>query len=464
VIVESPGSGGVFRFAHALLHETLYGGMAAMRRARLHARVADALEGRRGPVRVVELAHHLWRAAPSVPTDRVLRALFRAAEDSMGGLAYERGAELLGRALELLAATPPSEGRDRNELWAQVRLGMVRAATKGQGSPGAAASFARARELCAGDRHLAEELPVLYGLFLVSWHQVNLPATAAYAAQLLDVAKSTHDPSFLVAGHQASGLTAFQHGALETARHHFGQAVVTADSLADPSLADVMHGDPSVAGRSLVGFVDALSGQPSQASALAAEGLELARRSGHSWSIAVAMSMRTWVAVVLRQHERAEGYADEAAAFAAEAGFEDLATSISTMRGWAKAHRGDTAWGLELAEAGFGRAAFMMPFNLALLAEVEHLAGRAERALATVDRGLAEVACRGERFYEAELHRLRGDLLADLLSEQVPERAAEAETCLGRAVEVARGQGAHLLEARALDSLARLRERLPSAR
>ena len=464
VIVESPGSVRLCRFSHALLHETLYGGMSKLRRARLHGRVADALESQ-APANAVEQARHLWQATPVVGTERVLAALLKAAEESMAGLAYEQAGEQLARAVQLLSTQPPGEDRDRLELWAQVRLGMARATIKGNPDPGVTAAFARARELCTRVTHPPEQLPTLYGLFLVSWVQLDLATAATFAAQLLEVARSTLDPTFVVAGHQALGLTAFEHGELAAARHHFQQAVLTADSLADPWLAEVLQGDPSITGRCFGAFVEALWGRPSEAGALAAEGLERARRSRHPWTIAVALNMRTWVEVVLRDADRAEAYADEAAAYIAEQRFELLAAATSSMRAWAKAARGDTASGLALVESGLlGREAtgmrLMLSFNLALSAEIEQQAGLIERALATVDQGLAEVEQTDERFYEAELHRLRGELLMAL----APDAAPEAEACFRRAVEVAARQGARLLEQRAQESLDRLLERMPAAR
>jgi DNA-binding SARP family transcriptional activator len=450
VIAESPRSVHHCRFSHALLHETLYGGMGPLRRARVHARVADALEAGCGPTDAVELAHHLWRATEVVGTDRVLSALLRAAEDSMVGLAYEQAAEQLERAIDLLSGLPPSEERDRQELWAQVRFGMTLATTKGNCAPQVMSSFSRARELCARVTHPPEQLPTLYGLFLVSWIRLDFPVAATHAAQLLEVAQTTRDPTFVVAGHQALGLTAFEHGELATARHHFAQAMVMADSLADPWLAEVLQGDPSITSRCFGAFVHALYGDRAEASRLATEGLVRAQRSGHSWSIGVALNMRTWVAVVLREGASAERDGDEAAAYIANCGYEQLAAATTSMRGWALAYRGDTDAGLQMVEAGRrAREAtgmhLMVTFNMALAAEVEHRAGRTAEALATVHRALVEVEATGERFYQAELHRLHGELLLA----SAPERAAEAEVCFSQAVEVAHRQGARLLEQRA---------------
>jgi predicted ATPase len=89
---------------------------------------------------------------------------------------------------------------------------------------------------------------------------------------------------------------------------------------------------------------------------------------------------------------------------------------------------------------------------LGLLAETDLLAGRPDEALGALDDALARVARSGERFYEAELHRLVGTALLG----HSPPRRAEAEAALREAVAVAGRQGATLLERRAAADLRRL--------
>jgi predicted ATPase len=89
---------------------------------------------------------------------------------------------------------------------------------------------------------------------------------------------------------------------------------------------------------------------------------------------------------------------------------------------------------------------------LGLLAEAELLASRPDQALRLLDEALHRVAGNGERLYEAELHRLRGQaLLAG-----TPARAMEARSALNAAVAVSRRQGAELLARRAAEDLRRL--------
>ncbi len=96
-------------------------------------------------------------------------------------------------------------------------------------------------------------------------------------------------------------------------------------------------------------------------------------------------------------------------------------------------------------------ARLRLPYYLSLLAQVYGKAGRAEEGLACIDEALAEARAHNERWWDAELHRLRGELLlmhgADV---------SDVEAALLRAIEIARSQQAKSLELRATMSLARL--------
>ncbi len=89
---------------------------------------------------------------------------------------------------------------------------------------------------------------------------------------------------------------------------------------------------------------------------------------------------------------------------------------------------------------------------LGLLAEAQRRAGMVAEAAGSVERALIVVERTGERFWEAELHRLRGELLLDLS----PGRADEAADEFHQALAIARRQGARALEERAVESLRRL--------
>jgi predicted ATPase len=87
-----------------------------------------------------------------------------------------------------------------------------------------------------------------------------------------------------------------------------------------------------------------------------------------------------------------------------------------------------------------------------LLAEMEAQAGQIEAALATLDGQLAAVALSGQRWYVAEMYRVRGDLLL----KRHPPDATAAEVAFARAIEIARSQHTRSFELRAALSLATL--------
>ena len=114
-IVEPVGDGlGRYRFAHALIRETLYDDLAPVRRIDLHGAVGRALERRYGNDRepyLAELAHHFLAAAPGGAVSRAVDYCTRAAERASRLLASEEAVVHYQRALEALAFAAPDDGR-----------------------------------------------------------------------------------------------------------------------------------------------------------------------------------------------------------------------------------------------------------------------------------------------------------------------------------------------------------------
>ncbi|GAA2848801.1 BTAD domain-containing putative transcriptional regulator [Streptosporangium fragile] len=123
------GRPGRFRFVHALVQEALLDAVPRLRRARLHARIAEALEtGKGGPAsgRLATVAHHWLLAVPAGHAPRAWRAARRAAREAMGLRAYDVAADLLGRAVAVAEGDPELTPADRMDLMlalADARLG-----------------------------------------------------------------------------------------------------------------------------------------------------------------------------------------------------------------------------------------------------------------------------------------------------------------------------------------------------
>jgi predicted ATPase len=264
-------------------------------------------------------------------------------------------------------------------------------------------------------------------------------------------------PALAVIAHHALGLTSCWLGALPAARQHLEEAMAryTPDQRRTPAFLTGQH--PAVACRQYSAWALWLLGYPEQALARVHEALVVAQELAHPLSRAFAR----WVAAIVSQLRRdvpaVYAQAEATVALATEQGFPDCAALGTIVRGWALAMQGQVEEGL--AQIGQGIAAFRatgaavhMPYFRTLLADVYNHLGHTQDGLQALAEAHTLVEQHEERYWEAEVCRLRGVLLL----RQTGTPQAEAEAWLRRALDVARRQQAKSLELRAAMSLARL--------
>jgi predicted ATPase len=196
----------------------------------------------------------------------------------------------------------------------------------------------------------------------------------------------------------------------------------------------------------------------------------------------------TLVTIVILQHMRRQGEATvehvlAGVALSTEHGFPYLKVIGTVLQGWELTRGGQVAAGLTQMREGLASfrlamgAEILRPNLLALLADACQCSGQIEDGLGALEEALVTADRHGERFYEAELHRLKGELILQkcreagakpvpgelrpdpTASRETTSRAplqGEAEACFQNALAIARRQGAKLLELRAALSLSRL--------
>ncbi|MEN3270171.1 BTAD domain-containing putative transcriptional regulator [Pseudonocardia sp.] len=458
IVLEDPETVDGFRFSHTLLQQTVYAELGRARRAQLHARAAEILHARWGedPSRAVELARHWFHAAPVAGPEPGIAAAVRAADVAQVRLAYEQAEDQLRRALELLERMPPGPDRSRTELSVQNRLAAVLTQTQGYASKGVAEAWGRARELCRDASTAADLLPSLWGLFTASLSTLQLRATMEVAGQLRELARSRIDPSVPLAGHLASGIALFHSGELVAARHECEQAVAACDSIDDLSaLISTFVMNPAVIANGYLGMARWLLGDRRCAREITGRTVDIADRHGHRFGLANALYFDGWLAILEGDTDSVRQRVEQIRAN--QRGSQEAAGMAMTISGWSRGPEDYARAHAELRQAitdlrsnGFRLSATLY---IGFLADLHLRAQRAEAALAAAEEALAEVEATGERFYEADLHRLRGEALALL-----PGRAQEAESSLRRAVAVAESQQAISLQRRANASLASLTE------
>jgi predicted ATPase len=277
---------------------------------------------------------------------------------------------------------------------------------------------------------------------------------------LLRLAQQAHDPVLAAIAHYALGWTWFCLGALPAARQHLEES--SARDTPDQRRAPVLRigQDPGVGCRIVSAMTLWLLGYPAQALTRVHEALTLAHALSHPFSLAFA---RCWVAGVSQFRRNVPAVyeqAEAAVALSTEQGFPLWAALGTSLRGWALAMQGQGAEGMAQIHQGIAAfratgTALHMPYFCTMLAEVADHLGHAEDGLQALAEAHTLMEQHEERWWEAEIYRLRGVLL--LRQPGTPQ--AEAEAWLQRALDVARRQQAKSWELRAAMSQARLWQR-----
>jgi predicted ATPase len=363
----------------------------------------------------------------------------------------------LSTGVELLKTLPETPERIQHALTLHLALGAALQMAKGLAAPEVEHAYTQARALCQQVGETPELIPVLYGLWRFYTVRLQLQTARELGETLLLLAQRAYDPTLSVVAHHALGWTWFCFGALPAARQHLEEGIAHYTPDQRTALVFRMGQDPGVACRALDAMTLWLLGYPAQALARLHDALALAHALSHAYSLAFAQ----WLAAIVYQfcrdvpaeHEQAEA----AVVFSTEQRFPLWEAGGMSMRGWALAIQGQGEAGLAQVHQGIAAVrapeeVLLVPYLCTLLAEVCAHLGHTEGGLQALAEAHTLIEQHEERWWEAEVYRLRGVLF--LRQPGTPQ--AEAEAWLQRALDVARRQEAKSLELRAAMSLSRL--------
>jgi predicted ATPase len=198
-------------------------------------------------------------------------------------------------------------------------------------------------------------------------------------------------------------------------------------------------------------------GYPAQGWAQNQEAVTLAQQVVHPLSLSCVLSYAAMFHQFCRERRATQERADATINLTTEQGFPQLKAIGSLLHGWALAQQGQAKEGIEQLHQGLRAyratgAVVFQPYFLALLAEVYGTTGEPEAGLTVLAEALTLTDTTGQRWYESEIYRLKGELLLQHSS----DNQAEAEACFHKALDIARNQQAKSWELRAATSLARL--------
>jgi len=447
-----------YSFKHRLTYEVAYGSILQERRKALHVRLVEAIEklyADRLSEHVERLAHHafegqLWEKAKAY--------LHQAGKKTAAHSANKEAVGYFERSLEALSRLPETRDTLEQAIVIRLDLGPALIAVSGYSAPEVEQTYTQAREMCQRMGETPHLFPALWGLCRCYDSRGELHKGRELGKQLLVLAQRVQDPSILLQAHHTLWATALILGEFSAALEHAQQGIALYDPQQHVHHAFLYGGhNPGVCCRTHAARALWILGYPDQALKRAQEALTLAMELSHPFSLAFALFWSAWVyhqrGEAMAAHERAEA----ALTIGTEHGFPRWVAAGNILGGWLLAVKGEGEKGIGkirdglMAQQETGKVRESTYYN-GLLAEALGKAGKIEEGLTTVREVLARASQTGQRFYEVELYRIKGELLL----RQVVPGGEEGKRSFLTAIDVARQQGAKSLELRAAISLTRL--------
>lgn len=452
VFPEERGPERSFSFKHALVRDAAYESLLLMRRREWHQRVAHALEKNFGEIAAQEpelLAHHFGEAGLLM---QACDYRMRAGDQAVGRSAYIEAIAHFSAGLRHAEAMPPEEGM-RRQLEFSLKLGSASVVAHGLQSVEAEQAYVRASDIGERLGDGPRSFQAKWGL----WINANLRRKTALAreraSELLTLAQHSGDEELLLEAYHCQLSTALFRGDVPDVIEGGRNAIALYDVARHRHLAHAFGGhDPCVCAHAQCGNARQLSGDQQLAKHHFTQAIEIAEMIDHPNSLAHGLHNVGIGYQLGGDREATFNAAHRAAALADKFGLPPWRASSLVLVGWANATGSGAADAVRLIETEIAGATAVGPlpqYYLGLAAEVLLAAGRPVDALAHLDRAIALIDQPGIGNYLPEIYRLRALCLLAL------DRGnkAEAKSHFATAVEIARRQGATMLERRAQASL-----------
>jgi len=448
-----------YQFRHILFQKYLYGSLDEVLRAHLHEQVGKTLEELFSveddvSAVAVQLALHFQIAQID---EKALHYLHLASDKAMQLSAYHEVIAHASRALELLGNIPESTGRDEQELALCLTLAFGFCGARGGQLSEVRNTYDRARQLCEKMGKKYELVQVLGGLAIFYYVRAEHHKARGLALEALDLAKDIGDPSLMMLCHYSLGFILFCLGEYPESLKHLRQVTDVYDYKKHHQiLVQVRGSDVGLGAMAYEACCLWCLGYPDQALKRSQETLELGRKLAHPFSLADAICYAGCLFHSMRRD--AEELAKEAEALMQTA-------DKGSVAGWlpigmrfhdeALVLQGKIEANTELIHKGIAgmrseEIAIYFSGTFATLAEKQLESGLLDDARVNLDEAFAFVDETEERYWEAELFRLKGEFI--LQDGQI----SGAEACLLRAIDIAQKQSAKSLELRAAMSLSQL--------
>jgi class 3 adenylate cyclase/predicted ATPase len=452
-----------YLFKHALVQDAAYGTLLREQRRGLHARIADTLERQFPDIAESQpelLARHCTQAGL---IEKAAGFWGKAGLRSLARSALVEAAEQLTRGLDQIATLPGTPAIRRNQITLQLALVNALMHVKGYAAPEPKAAVEKARRLIDQAQVLGEPpedplllFSVLYGVWAASYVAFNGSVTCELASQFAALADKQPEVAPVMIGRRLMGTSLMLTGKIARARAHFDEAFTYYDPAKHQPLAMRFGQDVGSSIFVYRALAQWMLGYPDRALADVDHALANARESGHAGTLMYGQFHTALTNILCAEYQAAAQQADDVTRLADEKGAA-LWKALATMeKGCVLALSGRASDGIEMMTGGMATyrstgARVYLPFFLSHLSRAHAELGQFDDAWRCIREAMSAVETTNERWCEAEINRITGEIALKL-----PQLGAtRAEAYFERALAGARAQEAKSWELRAAMSTAR---------
>jgi predicted ATPase len=450
-----------YLFKHALVQDAAYGTLLREPRRALHIRIAEALESQFAEIGENQpelLARHCTEAGL---IEKAIGLWGKAGLRSLERSALVEATEQLTRALDQAMVLPATPALRQQRITFQIALINALMHVKGYAAPETKAATEQAELLIEQAEALGdsphERLLLFSVVFGLTFNAFNGRVMRERAAQLLTRAEKHGETVQLMVAHRAMGLALTATGNIAKGRAHLDQAMALYKPTVHRPLATRLGVDVGVAILSFRSLALWVLGYPDRALSDTEHALRLAREIGQAPTLMYALAYRAPLLTLLGNYVAALALASDLNALAEEKGSLYWQACGMMCQGDALALNDNAADAIPKLIAGIttwrstGSTAWL-PMRISYLARAHAALHQFDEASRCVDEAMSVLEETGERWYEAEVNRIGGQIA---LHSPEPD-SAKAEASFEQALSVARAQQAKSWELRAAMSLARL--------
>ena len=452
-----------YLFKHALVQDAAYGTLLREPRRTLHAGIAETIESEFADIaenRPELLARH-WTEAGVI--DKAAFLWGKAGQRSLARSALVEAAEQLRRALDQIATLPSTPVLRGEQIKLQIALVNALMHVKGYAAPEPKAAVEQARQFIERAEALGEppEDPLLlfsalYGVWAASYVAFNGDVTRELASQFVALAEKQDQVVPLMIGHRLIANSLMLTGDIAKGREHYNQAFAFYDPAKHRSLATRFGQDVGVSIFVYRALAHWMLGYPDKALADANHALEDARAGGQAGTLMYAQFHTSLTNVLCAKYAAAVAESDEVVRLADEKNAAIWKALATMQKGCVLALSSKAPEGIKMITSGITTykstgSRVYLPIFLAHLSRAYAEVGQFDDAWYSIGEALSAVEATKERWYEAEINRISGEIALKL-----PQLGpSQAEAYFERALTIARAQHAKSWELRAAMSAAR---------